>query len=123
MALVRSHRLRTFLLILALALGLVGRVFAPAAMAMPSGTTPGATAEMTVAISSSGTCAACADHSSAMLSDCSVGLCSAVAAILPAGNRTVSTRMTVDFVRAAESAAQGITFPPALGPPRLLHFT
>jgi hypothetical protein len=126
MPFIPSHRLRAFVVVLALAFGLVGQTFAPAAMAMASGTTPmAATAIADASMSPTDICPGCAsiDHSKGMLSDCSVGLCSAVVAILPAGNKAMATRFVGVFVSVAESAGRGITIPPAVGPPRLLHLT
>lgn len=120
MTFVSSHRVRAFILILAVAFGLAGQAFAPAAMAMQ----PDHGVMAGMSSSPSDSCPGCngLDHSKAMLADCAVGLCSGVVAVLPAA---LSPRAVhhPSFSQVAQSDGQGITIPPALGPPRSSHLT
>ena len=114
----RFHRLRALVLILTLALGLAGQTFAPAVMAMQSDQ---------VAMSgtaSSDSCPVCngLDHSKAMAADCGIGLCSGVVAVLPATLPGPATHHP-SFARVADNGGQGISIPPALGPPRFSHLS
>ncbi len=120
MPFVPSHRLRAFVLTLALAFGLAGQTFAPSAMAMQ----PDHGVIAGVALSPSDGCPGCAglDHAKAMLADCAVGLCSGVVAVLPSA-LSPPTMHHISFSQVAESDGQGITIPPALGPPRPSHLT
>ena len=115
-----AHRLWAFALVLAIALNLVGQGFMSAAMAVPLESA--STAAMTTAPSNM--CPGCegADHSKAAASDCGVGHCSGVVAVLPVVPIVRFSPRATPF-GVAEYEGQGITGPPAVGPPRPLHLT
>jgi hypothetical protein len=112
------HSMRTVMVVVALAFGLAAQTFAPAAMTMQ----PDHGAMAGASLSRSDICPGCSglDHSKAMIVDCSVGLCSGVAAVL-LGAPLPSATHDLSFSRVAQSDGQGITIQPALGPPRPSH--
>src|SRR5262245_10732896 len=113
-------RLRTRVLILALAFALGAQVFAPFAMAMPPDDAPMASMSLT----SSGLCLNCngMDHSKAIGFGCGVGVCSGVVAILPVMT-AIDARPSALTPRVAHNGSRGITVRPDTAPPRPLHLT
>jgi hypothetical protein len=111
------HLLRARFFVLALAVALVGQIFAPFAMAMPT-----YNASMVgMWLTPSGMCPDCKDmdHSKAIGSNCSVGLCSGVMAILP-NLAAIDAIPSASIPRAAHNRSLGITTQPDTGPPRSL---
>ena len=111
-------RLRTRVLILALAFALGGQVFAPFAMAMP----PDDASMAGMSLTSSGLCLNCngMDHSKVI--GCGVGVCSGVVAILPVMT-AIDARPSAPTLRVVHNGSRGITVRPDTGPPRPLHLT
>jgi hypothetical protein len=60
------------------------------------------------------------DHSKAIAPDCAVGVCAGLIAVLPAALDVDTTSLST-FQIVAQRQGRGITIPPPLGPPRLLH--
>ena len=114
-----SHRLRAFVLILTVAFLLAGQEFASATMAMETGNDSISNKSATL----SNMCPGCGgmDHSQAVPSDCMIGMCAGVSAILPA-TVLVEDMPIAAFPAVGQGAGQGLTIPPPLGPPRALHF-
>ena len=112
-----SHGLRAFVLILALAVA--GQAFASATMPMGPGNGPMANMSATP----SDRCNGCEgmDHSKAMPSNCSIGVCSGIVAVMPAPVSLESLPLR-SYRSIAQDEVQGITVSPPLGPPRTLHF-
>jgi hypothetical protein len=110
-------RSRARVFILALAIALVGQVFAPFAMAMPSGNA----SMVGMSLTPSGMCPDCngMDHSKATGSDCGVGICSGVMAILPNLTAIAATPL-VSIPSVVRDRGWGITTQPDTGPPRSL---
>jgi hypothetical protein len=119
MARMLVHRLQARVFILALALALVGQVFAPFTMVMP----PVNASMVGMSLTPSGLCLDCKgmDHSKAIGSDCTVGVCSGIVAVMPAPVSLEALPLRSYWI-VARDEVQGITIPPALGPPRALHF-
>ena len=113
-------RLRTRVLILALAFALGGQVFAPFAMAMP----PDADSMVGMSLTPSGLCLNCdgMDHSKAIGSGCAFGVCSGVVAILPTMT-AIDARPSASTPRVVHNGSRGITVRPDTGPPKPLHLT
>ena len=116
MVLMSVHLLRARFFVLALAVALVGQIFAPFAMAMPTYN------DSMVGMSPLQPCAPICkemDHSKAIGSNCSLGLCSGVMAILP--NLTaIDATPSASIPRVAHNRSLGITTQPDTGPPRSL---
>ena len=112
-------RFAHFVLILALVFALVGQSFVPAAMAMA----PGHDSMSEMSTTSSAMCNGCLgmDHSKAMPSSCSIGVCSGIIAVLP-DPASLESLPVRSYRSMAQNEAQGITVSPPLGPPRTLHF-
>jgi hypothetical protein len=111
------HLLRARLFVLVLAVALVGQIFAPFAMAMPTYND----SMVGMSLTPSAMCPDCKemDHSKAIGSNCSVGLCSGVMAILP--NLTaIDAKPSASIPRVAHNRSLGITTQPDTGPPRSL---
>jgi len=83
---------------------------------------PESTAVSGMPTSPSGMCPDCKgmDHSKAIAPDCAIGVCAGLIAILPAALGIDATPLSV-FQIVAQRQGRGITIPPPLGPPRLLH--
>ena len=117
MVLMSVHLLRARFFALAMAVALVGQIFAPFAMAMPT-----YNASMVgMSLTPSGMCSDCKDmdHSKAVSSNCSVGLCCGVMAILP--NLTaIDATPLASIPGVAHNRGLGITTQPDTGPPRSL---
>jgi hypothetical protein len=115
MVLMSVHLLRARVFVLALAVALVAQVSAPFAMAMPSDNA----SMVGMPLTPSGMCPECSgtDHSKAIGSDCAIGACSGVVAILP--NLTaIDATPSVSIPRVAHDRSRGITTQPDTGPPR-----
>jgi hypothetical protein len=112
-----AHGLRAFVLILALAVA--GQGLASATMPMGPGNGPMSDMSATP----SDMCHGCEgmDHSKAMPSNCTIGVCSGISAVLPAPV-SVEALPLQSYRGVAHAEVQGITIPPPLGPPRALHF-
>jgi hypothetical protein len=112
-----AHGLRAFVLILALAVA--GQGLASATMPMGPGNGPMSDMSATP----SDMCHGCEgmDHSKAMPSNCTIGGCSGISAVLPAPV-SVEALPLQSYRGVAHGEVQGITIPPPLGPPRALHF-
>ena len=112
-----AHGLRAFVLILALAVAGQGL----ASATMPMG--PGDGAMSNVSATPSDMCNGCEgmDHSKTMPSNCSIGVCSGIVAIMPTPVPLESLALR-SYRSIAQDGVQGITVSPPLGPPRTLHF-
>ena len=117
MVLMSVHLLRARVFVLALAVALVAQVFAPFAMAMPTHNA----SMVGMSLTPSGMCPDCKDmdHSKAIGSNCSVGLCSGVMAILP-NLAAIDATPSASIPRVAPNRSLGITTQPDTGPPRSL---
>jgi hypothetical protein len=116
---VMQRRFAHFVLILALAFALVGSGFVPATM----GIDPGNGAMPNMSATASTMCRSCEgmDHSKAMPSNCSIGVCSGIIAVLPAP-ASLGALPLRSYRSIAQDEGHGITVSPPLGPPRILHF-
>ena len=116
---VMRRRFAHFTLILALAFALAGEGLAPATMAMGPGNGPMSNLSPTPL----DMCNGCEgmDHSKAMPSNCTIGVCSGIIAVLPAPAPLVALALR-SYRSVAQDEVQGITVSPPLGPPRALHF-
>jgi hypothetical protein len=113
-----THGLRAFALILALAFALAGQ--GPASATMLS--EPGGDSLSNLTATSSGMCRGCEGmDSKAMPSNCAIGVCSGVVAVLPTPV-PVEAPPLQSYRGVAQDKVQGITISPPLGPPRTLHF-
>jgi hypothetical protein len=114
-----AHGLRAFVLILALAFALAGQGLASATMPME----PGNGAMSNMSETPSRKCHGCEgmDHSKAMPSNCSVGVCSGIVAVMPAPV-SVGALPLRSYWSLTRDGVLGITIPPPLGPPRALPF-
>jgi hypothetical protein len=112
-----AHGLRAFVLILALAVA--GQGLASATMAMGPNNGP----MSNVSATPSDMCNGCEgmDHSKAMPSNCSIGVCSGIIAVQPAPASLEALTLR-SYQSVAQDEVQGITISPPLGPPRALHF-
>ena len=117
MVLMSVHLLRARVFVLALAVALVAQVSAPFAMAMPSDNA----SMVGMSLTPSCMCPDCKDmdHSKAIGSDCAVGICSGVMAILP-HLTAIDATPSASIPRVADDRIRGITTQPDTGPPRSL---
>jgi hypothetical protein len=111
--------MRAFALIFALAFALAGQGLASATM--PS--EPGGDSLSSITATHLGMCRGCEgmDHSKGMPSNCTIGVCSSVAVLLPAPV-PVSALPLKSYGGVAQDKVGGISISPPLGPPRTLHF-
>jgi hypothetical protein len=114
-----QRRFAHFVLILALTFALAGQGLAPATMAME----PGNGAMSNLSATPSVMCHGCEgmDHSKVMPSNCTISICSGIIAVLPAPG-SVEARPLQSHWSLAQDELLGVTVPPPLGPPRVLHF-
>jgi hypothetical protein len=96
---------------------LIGQAVAPA-MTMH----PGHDSMEAMSMKSSDMCPGCVgnDHSAAVPSDCVVGLCSGVVAVLPAPAPQIGPVVSVTYRSTVFQGEHGITLPPDPAPPKLL---
>jgi hypothetical protein len=120
MVLMSVHLLRARVFVLALAVALVGQIFASFAMAMPTHNA----SMVGMSLTPSGMCADCKDmdHSKAIGSNCAVDICSGVMAILP-GMTAIDARPSASIPRVVDNGSRGLTVRPDTGPPRSHHLT
>jgi hypothetical protein len=113
-----AHCLRAFVLILTVAFPLAGHEFASATMAMETGNDSISDKSATL----SNMCPGCGgtDHSQAVPSDCMIGMCAGVNAILPATVFAEGATFAA-FPVVGQGDGQGLTIPPPIGPPRAFH--
>jgi hypothetical protein len=114
-----THGLQAFALILALAFGLAGQGLASATM--PS--EPGGDWLSNLTAMPSGMCRGCEgmDHSKGMPSNCAIGVCSGVIAVLPTPV-PFEALLLPSYRGVSQDKVRGLTISPPLGPPRTLHF-
>jgi hypothetical protein len=113
-----THGLRAFALILALAFALAGQQLASATM--PS--EPGGDSLSNLTATPSDMCRGCEGmDSKAMPSNCAIGVCSGVVAVL-ATPVPVEAPPLQSYRGVSQDKVRGLTISPPLGPPRTLPF-
>jgi hypothetical protein len=115
-----AHCLRAFVLVVTVAFPLAGQEFASASMAMAMETGNDSISDKSATLSNM--CPGCGgmDHSQAVPSDCMIGMCAGVNAILPA-TVFAEDEPFAAFPVVGQGDGQGLTIPPPLGPPKAFH--